>query len=180
LKALKLSPRARQRKPLGSIKHPIHLNINTSLFMVSSVYYMYIAIASTREGQVYPGHFAHAEVFYVFEYTDDGKLKLVGVRENPLGRAPDTDLEEGYHHHIRVENSGIPLHGPPKYMWLRENVLHDVDVVIAADTCQTSYRVFTSQGVKLIYPVPVEAIVTYIEGEGREEFKRLLEEYPRE
>jgi predicted Fe-Mo cluster-binding NifX family protein len=143
---------------------------------------MHIAIASTKEGQVYPGHFAHAEVFYVFEYTDDGKVKPVGVRENPLGRAPDIDLEEGHHHHIRVEHSGVPLHGPPKYMWLRENVLHDVDVVIAADACQTSYRVFVSQGVKLIFtdPAPVEAIVTYIEGEGKEEFERLLEEYPRE
>jgi predicted Fe-Mo cluster-binding NifX family protein len=81
-----------------------------------------------------------------------------------------------------MERSDIPLHGPPKYMWLRENILHDVDVVIATDACQTSYRVFTSQGVRIIFtdPVPVEAIVRYIEGEGGEEFKRIIESYFKE
>ncbi len=140
-----------------------------------------VAIAATRDGYVYPGHFAHAEVYQVFEYTDDGKLKLVDVRENPLGHVPDIDVGGGEHrhHHMGIEHSGIPLHGPPKYMWLRENVLHDVNVVIAADACQTSYRVFTAQGVKVIFtdPVPVEAVVRYIEGEGGEEFRRILEEY---
>jgi predicted Fe-Mo cluster-binding NifX family protein len=143
-----------------------------------------VAFASTREGQVYPGHFAHAEVYQVFEYTDDGRFKLLDVRENPLGLVPDIDVEGGEHehHHVRMEHSDIPLHGPPKYMWLRENILHDVDVVIATDACQTSYRVFTSQGVRIIFtdPVPVEAIVRCIEGEGGEEFKRIIESYFKE
>jgi predicted Fe-Mo cluster-binding NifX family protein len=139
-----------------------------------------IAFASTREGQVYPGHFAHATVFQVYEYADDGRLKLLDVRENPLGMVPDTDIEGGgLGHHVRMEHSNIPLHGPPKYMWLRENLLHDIDIVIAADACQTSYRVFTSQGVRIIFtdPVSVEAIISYIEGEGGEEFKKIIEEY---
>lgn len=145
-----------------------------------------VAFASTRDGIIYPGHFAHAEVFHVFEYTDDGKLRRVEVRENPLGVIPDVDVEGGerhiHVHHVEGAPSNIPLHGPPKYNWLRENVLSDVDVIVAADACQTSYRIFTSQGVRLIFtdPVPVDAIVKYIEGEGGEEFRRLIEEYFKE
>ena len=143
-----------------------------------------IALASTRDGILYPGHFAHAEVYHIYELSDEGRLTLLEVRENPLGLVPDVDVgEHGHTHHHQVRSpEGLPLHGPPKYMWLRENVLKDVDVVIAVDACQTSYRVFTSQGVRIIFtdPVPVEALVNYIENEGREEFKKVLEEYFKE
>lgn len=138
-----------------------------------------VAFASTKDGLLYPGHFAHAEVYQVYEYTDEGKLKHIETRDNPLGLVPDIDVEGGGHHHHVSGPEGVPLHGPPKYMWLRENVLKDVDIIIAVDACQTSYRVFTSQGVRIIFtdPVPVEAVIRYIEGEGREEFKRIVDEY---
>jgi len=136
-----------------------------------------IAIASTIEGNVYPGHFAHSQIFKIYDYMEDGDLVFVEDRENPLGSLPDTDIEGRHHHHV-INIQGIPLRGPPKYNWLRENILRDADVIIASDACQTSYRVFTSQGVRLIFtdPVSVDELVNYIEKE-KEKFREIIEKY---
>lgn len=143
---------------------------------------MRIAVASTRDGDVYPGHFAHAELYLIYEW-DGSSLRLVEVRENPLGMAPDEDapMHHGHHHHHHVPEElvelGVPLHGPPKYLWLREALLGDVGAVIAAAACQTSHTVFTSEGVRMLYvdPVSVEELERFI-NENPEELKRALGE----
>jgi predicted Fe-Mo cluster-binding NifX family protein len=99
---------------------------------------MKIAIATSPEGTVFHGHFAHAPIFKIYRY-ENGKLQLVEERKNPLGDAPDLDAGKGHHHH---------MHGIAKYKWLRENVLPDVDVIVAGGACQTSYMYFTSEGGK--------------------------------
>jgi predicted Fe-Mo cluster-binding NifX family protein len=80
----------------------------------------------------------------------------VEERKNPLGAVPDLDAGDGHHHR---------MHGIAKYKWLRENVLPDVDVILAGGACQTSYMYFTSEGVKLLFtePVEVEMLTRYIE-----------------
>ncbi len=135
-----------------------------------------VAIASTSEGVIYPGHFAHAMAFYVYDFDgDSGSFAFVEERGNPLGSVPDVDVEGGRGHVVE----GVPLRGPDKYEWLRSNVLSDADVVIAADACQTSYMVFTGKGVRLIFTdagIPVEDLVAYIEMKSKE-FKEIIERY---
>ena len=48
-------------------------------------------------------------------------------RKNPLGDVPDLNAGDGHHHHH--------MHGIAKYKWLRENVLPDVDVILAGGAC---------------------------------------------
>jgi predicted Fe-Mo cluster-binding NifX family protein len=127
---------------------------------------MRIAIATSPEGTVFPGHFAHAPIYRIYLY-EDGKLRLVEERRNPLGDVPDLDAGGGHHHQ--------QMHGVAKYRWLRENVLPDVDVVLAGGACQTSYMYFTSNGVKMLFtePVEVDVLTRYVE-ENPEEFQRAL------
>jgi len=128
---------------------------------------MKVAIACNHEGAVFPGHFAHAPKFRIYNY-EKGRLELLEERVNPLGSMPDYD--EHHHHGISIMNTDFqgeetpPAHGLPKYQWLRNKVLSDVDVVIAAGACQTSYRFFTSNGVKMLFtdPVEVAALEEYI------------------
>lgn len=124
---------------------------------------MKVAIASTPE-EIFPGHFAHAPIFKIYTYSG-GRLEPVEERQNPLSSMPDHDLHGGHH-------GG---HHGDKYKWLRENVLPDVDVVIAGGACQRSHNYFTSEGVKMIYvePVDVETLVRYIE-ENPEEFENAV------
>ncbi|MDM7274596.1 MAG: NifB/NifX family molybdenum-iron cluster-binding protein [Thermoprotei archaeon] len=135
-----------------------------------------VAIAGTSEGVIYPGHFAHAEVFHVYDFDgDSGSFAFVEERINPLGSVPDVDVEGGHRHVVE----GAPLRGPEKYEWLRSNVLGDADVVIAADACQTSYMVFTGKGVRLIFTdagIPIEDLVAYVEMKSNE-FNDILESY---
>ena len=128
---------------------------------------MKIAIATSPEGAVFHGHFAHAPIFRIYQY-ENGKLQLMEERKNPLGDVPDLDAGEGHHHH---------MHGIAKYRWLREKVLPDVDVVLAGGACQTSYMYFTSEGVKLLFtePVEVDMLTRYIE-ENPKEFEDALRE----
>ncbi len=130
---------------------------------------MRIAIATSQEGNVFHGHFAHAPIFKIYQY-ENGKLRLVEERKNPLGDAPDLDAGEGHHHHHH-------MHGIAKYRWLRENVLPDVNVILAGGACQTSYMYFTSEGVKLLFtePVAVDLLTQYIE-ENPREFENALQE----
>ncbi|WP_148682885.1 NifB/NifX family molybdenum-iron cluster-binding protein [Pyrobaculum ferrireducens] len=123
---------------------------------------MKVAVACNQENVVFPGHFAHAPKFRIYMY-EGGQLKLLEERTNPLGSVPDYDEHHHHHHHeIGVMNTDFqgeeapPAHGLPKYQWLRDKVLPDVDVVIAAGACQTSYRFFTSSGVKMLFTDPVE------------------------
>jgi hypothetical protein len=69
------------------------------------------------------------------------------------------------------------MHGVAKYRWLRENVIPDVDVILAGGACQTSYMYFTSEGVKLLFtePVAVDLLTQYIE-ENPREFENALQE----
>ncbi|MEM1596990.1 MAG: NifB/NifX family molybdenum-iron cluster-binding protein [Pyrobaculum sp.] len=128
---------------------------------------MKIAVAATKEGTIFDGHFAHAPVFKIFKYEGGGRMELVEERENPLGDVPD--LDAGHHHH------GHHGHGVAKYAWLREKVLPDVDAVIAAGACQTSHTYFTSQGVKMLYtdPVEVDLLLRYVK-ENPQEFEEVL------
>jgi predicted Fe-Mo cluster-binding NifX family protein len=130
---------------------------------------MKIAIATSPEGTVFHGHFAHAPVFKIYRY-ENGKIQLVEERKNPLGDIPDLDAGDDHHHHHH-------MHGIAKYRWLRENVLPDVDVVLAGGACQTSYMYFTSEGVKLLFtePVEVDMLTRYIE-ENPKEFEEALQE----
>ncbi len=118
---------------------------------------MKVAIASTKDGLIFPGHFAHSETFRIYEY-EGGQLKLLEVRENPLGNVPD--LDAGHHHHHHGHHHAHGMHGVQKYAFLREKVLPDVDVVIAGGACQTSFYYFTSNGVKVLFtdPVPVDLV----------------------
>jgi len=133
---------------------------------------MKIAIATSPEGTVFHGHFAHAPVFKIYRY-ENGKLQLVEERKNPLGDVPDLDAGEGHDHHHHHHH----MHGIAKYKWLREKVLPDVDVVLAGGACQTSYMYFTSEGVKLLFtePVEVDMLTRYIE-ENPKEFEDALQE----
>lgn len=125
---------------------------------------MKIAVAATREGTIFDGHFAHAPVFKIYNYAEGGRVELLEERANPLGEVPD--LDAGPHHHA---------HGIAKYAWLRERVLPDVDVVIAAGACQTSHNYFTSLGVRMLYtdPVEVDLLLKYIK-ENPQEFEEML------
>jgi Uncharacterized conserved protein len=55
---------------------------------------MRIAIATSQEGKVFHGHFAHAPIFKIYRY-ENGKLRLVEERKNPLGDAPTSTQARG-------------------------------------------------------------------------------------
>jgi len=125
---------------------------------------MRIAVAAARDGMVYPGHFAHADQYLIYEW-DGATMRLVERRENPLSTQPDEDLH-GHH-----------MHGVQKYAWLRDNVLRDVGAVIAAGACQTSHIYFTSQGVKMLYvdPIPIDELEDFI-SRNPDALRKALEE----
>ncbi|AEA12571.1 Dinitrogenase iron-molybdenum cofactor biosynthesis [Thermoproteus uzoniensis 768-20] len=140
-----------------------------------------IAIAAAPEGVVFPGHFAHAPIYKIYKYKD-GALSPIEERRNPLGSVPDADAGHGIsamNSHFQGESpsGNIPMHGLAKYKWLRERVLPDVDVVIAGGACQTSYRYFTSEGVKILFtdPVEIEALVNYVSANPKD-FEEALEQ----
>ncbi|CCC81960.1 NifB/NifX family molybdenum-iron cluster-binding protein [Thermoproteus tenax] len=128
---------------------------------------MELGITASADGYVFPGHFAHADKFYIYEYDGRG-VRLVEVRENPLSRASDLDTEG--HAHV-----GPRAHGVAKYSWLRENALPDVEVIIATAACQTSVDYFTSEGVRVLFtdPAPINMLEKYM-GENAEELNRVL------
>ncbi|MFN3804662.1 MAG: NifB/NifX family molybdenum-iron cluster-binding protein [Pyrobaculum sp.] len=129
---------------------------------------MKVAIAATPEGAIFPGHFAHSPVFKIYEYSN-GEMRLLEVRENPLGSVPDRDYGPHHEHH-HGRHGGLP-----KYKWLRENLLPDVEVVIAGGACQTSHMYFTSEGVKMLYvePVELDMLIQYI-SENPKEFEEAI------
>ncbi len=137
---------------------------------------MKIAISANKKGLVFEGHFAHAEIFKIYEYKD-GKLKEIETRDNPLGLVPDVDYqaENECCMHGAHEDIGVQLHGVEKYAYLRNNVLNDVDVIIAGGACQTSYAYFTSQGVRILFAqiVPVRDVERFIR-EDPKSFEELL------
>ena len=115
---------------------------------------MRVAVALGEDGTVFPGHFAHAPVFAIYE-VNGNEAVLVEERKNPLGDVPDIDdprhahSGHGHHHHHHGH-----LHGPPKYMFLRGEVLPDVDVVVAGGACPTSVYTFNEQGCKVVFVEP--------------------------
>ncbi len=113
-----------------------------------------IAVATDDGKSVSDGHFAHAKKYVIYELNEDTKdIKLVESRDNPpLGNIPDTDDPAVIHE--ALSELGIPMHGVAKYQWLHENVLRDVDAVIASGACETSYEYFTSMGVQLFFVEP--------------------------
>ncbi len=112
-----------------------------------------VAVATNDGEHVAGGHFAHAKKFRIYEFNPEtGEIKFLEERENPLGRLPDFDNP---HEAMEVMNElNIPLHGIPKYNWLKENVLPDVDVVLCGGACQTSYQFFMSEGVVVLFDEP--------------------------
>jgi|GEM_PF-312018 len=131
-----------------------------------------VAIATMDGDSIAPGHFAHSTHFMVID-IDGGKVNPVEVRENPLGHVPDSDIgyleEHGeggdveahplFHRYHRY----FHLHGIEKYRTLREEVLSDVDLIIAGGACRTSIEYFTSEGVKFIFADPGEPIREIVE-----------------
>ncbi|ADN51742.1 NifB/NifX family molybdenum-iron cluster-binding protein [Vulcanisaeta distributa] len=121
-----------------------------------------IAIATDDGKSISDGHFAHAKKYIIYELNEDTKdIKLVESRDNPLGNIPDTDDPTVIHE--ALSRLGIPMHGIVKYQWLHENVLRDVDAVIASGACETSYEYFTSMGIQLFFVEPGTPIDTLIE-----------------
>ncbi len=112
-----------------------------------------IAVATQDGEKIFGGHFAHAKKFKVFEFNPESRdIKYVEERENPLGKLPDFDSP---HQAMEMlEELNIPLHGIPKYSWLKENVLNGVDVVLCGGACQTSYQFFMSEGVVVVFDEP--------------------------
>ncbi len=74
----------------------------------------------------------------------------VGI--TPLDNISDTDDPTVIHE--ALSRLGIPMHGIVKYQWLHENVLRDVDAVVASGACEMSYEYFTSMGVQLFFVEP--------------------------
>ncbi|GGP21500.1 hypothetical protein GCM10007981_13570 [Thermocladium modestius] len=116
-----------------------------------------IALATDDEKTISKGHFAHAREYIIYDLNEEtGELVRVESRSNPLGTVPDMD--EGIHAKASAVQPGIPMHGLPKYEWLRNNVLSDVNAVIASGACQTSYNYFTSEGVQILFVEPNTSI----------------------
>ncbi len=112
-----------------------------------------IAVATQDGEKIFGGHFAHAKKFKIFEFDPNSKeVREVEERDNPLGNLPDYD--DPHSAMEKFEELGIPLHGIPKYSWLKENVLNDVDVVLCGGACQTSYQFFMSEGVVVVFDEP--------------------------
>jgi len=141
--------------------------------------YVRIALATDDGETIGEGHFAHAKKYLIYDYDQDtGDIKMIEERRNPLGDLPDMDDPVAMHRALSQLN--IPMHGVAKYQWLRENVLKDVDVVIAGGACQTSYNYFTSSGVQILFTDPgtqVSDIIEYLkrapseDEEGNSELK---------
>lgn len=135
-----------------------------------------IAFATDDEKTISGGHFAHAHGYLIYDLNEKGELSRVEVRSNPLGSVPDSDA--GSHSRAGESMEGIPMHGLPKYEWLRNNVLNDVSAVIAGGACQTSYNYFTSEGVQILFVEPNAAIedllkqITVADDEEEEEDDR--------
>jgi len=131
-----------------------------------------VAIATIDGGSIAPGHFAHSTHFMIVD-LEGGVAKPVEVRENPLGYVPDEDIghgggyeeEQGHVEHpvFHRYHRYFHLHGVEKYRTLREEVLSDVDLVIAGGACRTSIEYFTSEGVKFIFADPGEPIKEIVE-----------------
>lgn len=116
-----------------------------------------IALATDDEKTISKGHFAHAREYIIYDLNEEtGELVRVESRSNPLGAVPDMD--EGTHAKMSAAQPGIPVHGLPKYEWLRSNVLSDVNAVIASGACQTSYNYFTSEGIQILFVEPNTSI----------------------
>lgn len=114
-------------------------------------------MASNDGKTISDGHFAHAKMYLIYDYDEKTrKLRLIGTRENPLGNIPDIDDPEAIHE--ALERLGVPMHGIEKYEWLRNNILSDIDAVIASGACQLSYSYFTSLGVELLFVEPGASI----------------------
>lgn len=116
-----------------------------------------VAVATQDGDHVSGGHFAHAKKFRVFELDLNSKeLYELELRDNPLGNLPDFD--DPHSAAEKFEELGIPLHGIPKYSWLRDNVLNDVDIILCGGACQTSYQFFMSEGVIVVFDDPGKKI----------------------
>lgn len=125
-----------------------------------------IAIATNDGSRVARGHFAHAKKFLVFSYDkDEDRVELLDERDNKLGELPDYD--DPHSAMKEMEELDIPLHGVPKYSWLKENVLNDVDVILCGGACQTSYNYFMAEGVVVLFDTP--------DSEIEESVRKLLE-----
>ncbi|MFZ8824115.1 MAG: NifB/NifX family molybdenum-iron cluster-binding protein [Desulfurococcales archaeon] len=129
-----------------------------------------VAIATMDGATIASGHFAHSTHFMIID-LEGGKANPVEIRENPLGYVPDTDLEsqeeygggESIHPVFHRYHRYIHLHGVEKYRTLREEVLGDVDLIIAGGACRTSIEYFTSEGVKFVFADPGEPIKEIVE-----------------
>lgn len=116
-----------------------------------------IAVATQDGNKVFGGHFAHAKKFRIFELDPESKkFNELELRDNPLGNLPDFD--DPHSAAEKFMELGIPLHGIPKYSWLKENVLNDVDVILCGGACQTSYQFFMSEGVIVVFDDPGKEI----------------------
>ena len=119
-----------------------------------------VAFAVDPSGRhIAPGHFAHAPRFIVYK-IGDGNAELLEDRSNPLAKIPDLDAGEGHEHH---NYHTMGLHGPPKYYFLREQVLPDVEVLVAGGACPTSVTVFVNEGVKIVFTEPGTPIEEVLE-----------------
>jgi len=122
-----------------------------------------IAVATQDGEHLFGGHFAHAKKFKIYELDPKSKeFREVELRENPLGSLPDYD--DPHSAVEKFQELNIPLHGIPKYSWLKENVLNDVDVVLCGGACQTSYQFFMSEGVVVVFDEPGSNISDSLEG----------------
>ncbi|MEM1611296.1 MAG: NifB/NifX family molybdenum-iron cluster-binding protein [Sulfolobales archaeon] len=138
-----------------------------------------VAIATMDGATIASGHFAHSTHFMIVD-LEGGKVNPIEVRENPLGYVPDTDLEhqehgegESIHPVFHRYHRYLHLHGVEKYRTLREEVLRDVDLIIAGGACRTSIEYFTSEGVKFIFADPGEPIKEIVEFISTVEYRNI-------
>ena len=121
-----------------------------------------VAMATNDGESISEGHFAHARKYVIYDVDEgSGDVRFVEVRDNPLGNIPD--IEDPERIHEVLQQLGIPMHGVTKYQWLHENLLKDVDAVIASGACEMSYRYFTSSGVQLLFVEPGTLIQTIVD-----------------
>lgn len=112
-----------------------------------------IALCTNDGKSISDGHFAHAKYYVIYDYDEEtGDLKYVETRKNPLGDVADIDDPETMHKVI--SELGIPMHGVEKYAWLHENMLKDVEVIIASGACALSHSYFTSMNVQFVFVEP--------------------------
>ena len=117
-----------------------------------------IALATDDGVTISGSHFAHAKKFLIYDFDiETNRLFKVEERVNPLGEV--SEGEGGAEAQERLAELNIPMHGIAKYRWLRENVLGDVDAIIAGGACQMSYSYFTSVGVQMFFVNPGTSIM---------------------